>query len=70
MPAPTVPRTASKQPCPHQPRPAPAPLPRAFLDLGAILTAPGCARAWTREILWEWGLTGLAETAELIVSDH
>jgi len=42
---------------------------RAVLDLGALPTAPGCARAWTREILWEWRLTGLADTAELIVSE-
>jgi anti-sigma regulatory factor (Ser/Thr protein kinase) len=33
-----------------------------------VLTAPGCARAWTREILWEWGATGLADTAELVAS--
>jgi len=43
--------------------------PRAVLDLGAVLTAPRCARAWTREILWEWGAAELAEAAELLVSE-
>ena len=43
--------------------------PRAVLDLGAVLTAPGCARAWTREILWEWGAAGLADAAELVASE-
>ena len=28
----------------------------AALDLGALPTAPGCGRAWTRQILWEWSL--------------
>jgi anti-sigma regulatory factor (Ser/Thr protein kinase) len=37
--------------------------------LGAVPTAPGCARAWTREILWEWGAAELAEAAELVVSE-
>jgi hypothetical protein len=31
-------------------------MPRAALDLGALHTAPGCARAWTRVILREWKL--------------
>jgi anti-sigma regulatory factor (Ser/Thr protein kinase) len=64
MPAPPAPRTARAQPCsrPHGP-------PRALLDLGAVLTAPGCARAWTREILWEWGLACLADAAEIVVSE-
>jgi anti-sigma regulatory factor (Ser/Thr protein kinase) len=48
---------------------APARPPRAFLDLGAVLTAPGCARAWTREILWEWRAAELAHTAELVASE-
>jgi anti-sigma regulatory factor (Ser/Thr protein kinase) len=42
---------------------------RAVLDLGALPTAPGCARAWTAAILREWRLSGLADTAELIVSE-
>jgi anti-sigma regulatory factor (Ser/Thr protein kinase) len=57
------------RPDPRQPAlPAGWPL-RAALDLGALPTAPGCARAWAREILWEWQLTGLADTTELIVSE-
>ena len=42
--------------------------PRAVLDLGAVRTAPRCASAWTREILWEWGAAELADTAELLDS--
>jgi anti-sigma regulatory factor (Ser/Thr protein kinase) len=67
MPAPPAPRTAHS-PAPSRPRPTPAPPPRAFLDLGAVLTAPGCARAWTRVILLEWRLTHLTD-AELVVSE-
>jgi anti-sigma regulatory factor (Ser/Thr protein kinase) len=47
----------------------PSPPPRAVLDLGAVPTAPRCARAWTREILWEWGAAELADTAELLASE-
>jgi anti-sigma regulatory factor (Ser/Thr protein kinase) len=61
--------TVQPRPDPRQPAvPAGWPL-RVVLDLGALPTAPGCARAWTREILWEWQMTGLAGTAELIVSE-
>ena len=42
---------------------------RAVLDLGAVPTAPGCARAWTRQILREWRLDDLSEAAEGIVSE-
>ena len=42
---------------------------RAALDLGALPTAPGCARAWTRRILREWELTGLSDSAEVVVSE-
>ena len=42
---------------------------KAVLDLGAVLTAPGCARAWTREILWEWDAAELADDAELVASE-
>ena len=48
---------------------APARSPRAVLDLGAVLTAPRCARAWTGEILWEWGAAELVDTAELVASE-
>ena len=57
---------------PHGSRPR-RPLPdrpsRAVLDLDALPTAPGCARAWTRRILREWQLTGLSDSAELVVSE-
>jgi anti-sigma regulatory factor (Ser/Thr protein kinase) len=42
---------------------------KAVLDLGAVLTAPGCARAWTREIMWEWDAAELADDAELVASE-
>jgi anti-sigma regulatory factor (Ser/Thr protein kinase) len=41
----------------------------ATLDLGALLTAPGCGRAWTTALLREWQLTHLADTAQLVVSE-
>lgn len=53
---------------PHPPEPPSRP-PRAVLDLGALPTAPGCARAWTREILREWSMAGMSGAAELIVSE-
>jgi anti-sigma regulatory factor (Ser/Thr protein kinase) len=65
----SAPRTGVVQPCPSQPRPTATRLPGAFLDLGPILTAPACARAWTREILGEWRLTDLSDVAELVVSE-
>src|SRR5215469_15535469 len=43
--------------------------PRAVLDLGAVPTAPGCGRAWTRQVLWEWRLVGISDTADLIVTE-
>jgi anti-sigma regulatory factor (Ser/Thr protein kinase) len=52
--------------CPCAPRQAP---PGAFLDLDAVVTAPGRARAWIRQILGEWGISELADTAELVVSE-
>ena len=64
-----MPVTTARRSGASQPRPMAAGPPRAFLDLGAVLTAPGCARAWTREILWEWGAAELAESAELIASE-
>ena len=39
------------------------------LDLGALPTTPGCARACVRVILREWQLARLSDTAELIVSE-
>ena len=54
------------RPCAPHPPPGRS---RVVLDLGALPTAPGCARAWTRQILWEWRLASLSDTAELIVSE-
>jgi anti-sigma regulatory factor (Ser/Thr protein kinase) len=69
MPTTTAAGTGRTQPCPDPPRPAHARPPRASLDLGAVITSPRCARAWTWEILREWHLTGLADTAESIVGE-
>ena len=65
----TVTRAGKTQPCADPPRPAPAQVRRASLDLDAALTSPRRARAWTREILGEWRLADLADTAEAIVSE-
>ena len=64
--------TARRRTMDHRPRPTHPPPRRplkAVLDLGAVLTAPGCARAWTREILWEWDAAELADDAELVASE-
>jgi anti-sigma regulatory factor (Ser/Thr protein kinase) len=42
---------------------------RSSLELGALPTAVPCACVHTQLLLWEWGLTGLAESAELLVSE-
>jgi anti-sigma regulatory factor (Ser/Thr protein kinase) len=55
-------------PRPHQPELAGWPL-HAALPLGALPTAPGCGRAWTRQVLREWGLDRLADDCELLVSE-
>ena len=39
------------------------------LPLGALPTAVPCARGYTRAILDEWNLAGLADAAELVVSE-
>lgn len=41
---------------------------RALLDLRVVPVAPGCARAWTRQIQWEWWRIGLSDKAEVIAS--
>jgi anti-sigma regulatory factor (Ser/Thr protein kinase) len=38
---------------------------RSFLELGAV----PCARLHARQLTWEWGLAGLSEDVELIVSE-
>jgi anti-sigma regulatory factor (Ser/Thr protein kinase) len=42
---------------------------RTYLELGALPTAPACARLHTQQLLWEWGLARLADTAEVVVSE-
>ena len=42
---------------------------RSCMDLGALPSAVPCARLHARQVLWEWGLESLAETAELILSE-
>ncbi len=42
---------------------------RTFLELGALPTAVPCARLHTKQVLWEWHLNALADSAELIVSE-
>jgi len=69
VPARTATVTGVPRTCQGPPGRASARPPRAVLDLGAVPTAPGCARAWTREILWEWGAAELAEAAELVASE-
>jgi anti-sigma regulatory factor (Ser/Thr protein kinase) len=49
-------------------RPASRPL-SSSLPLGALLTATPCARLHAHAVLTEWGLRGLAQRAELIVSE-
>jgi hypothetical protein len=39
------------------------------LELGALPTAVPCARLRARHLVWEWGLNGLADSTELLVSD-
>jgi anti-sigma regulatory factor (Ser/Thr protein kinase) len=40
-----------------------------FLELGALAGAVPCARLHARQVLWEWGLTSLGESTELVVSE-
>ncbi len=39
------------------------------LPLGPIPTAVPCARAHTTQVLWEWGMSEMSDSAELIVSE-
>ena len=66
----TATRRQTMQPRLDQPQPGPAARPlHAALDLGALPTAPGCGRAWTSQILREWQLTHLTDSAQLITSE-
>ncbi len=40
-----------------------------FLELGALAGAAPCARLHTRQVLWEWDLRNLGESAELLVAE-
>jgi hypothetical protein len=51
--------TTDQVPCPR----------RTELPLAALPTAPGVARGHVRSVAREWGLAGLADTAELLVSE-
>jgi len=42
---------------------------RTSLQLGAFPSAVPCARLHAREVLWEWGLDAITDTAELLVSE-
>lgn len=39
------------------------------LELGALPGAVPCARLHAKQVLWEWGLNGLSESVELLVSE-
>ncbi len=41
----------------------------SHLELGAPPGAVACARLHARQVLWEWGLSAIAENAELLVSE-
>jgi anti-sigma regulatory factor (Ser/Thr protein kinase) len=42
---------------------------RNSLQFGAFPTAAPCARLHAKHLFWEWGLEGIADTAELLVSE-
>ncbi len=42
---------------------------RNLIELGALPTAAPCARLHAKHLFWEWGLEGIADTAELLVSE-
>lgn len=41
----------------------------SYLELGAFPSAVPCARLHAKQVAWEWGLDGLAEAIELLVSE-
>jgi hypothetical protein len=51
-----------------EPRTADWPL-QSRIVLGVLPSAVPCARLHARQILWEWGLNDVAESAELVVSE-
>lgn len=42
---------------------------RTYLELGALLTAPACARLHAKQLLWEWGLNRLIDSSVAVVSE-
>jgi anti-sigma regulatory factor (Ser/Thr protein kinase) len=42
---------------------------RDFIEFGALPGAVPCARYHARQVLWEWHLTTLADSAEILVSE-
>jgi anti-sigma regulatory factor (Ser/Thr protein kinase) len=42
---------------------------RTYLELGALKTAPPCARLHARHLLWEWGWASLVDVTEAVVSE-
>ena len=40
-----------------------------FLELGALLSAVPCARLHARQVLWEWGIGHLGDSAGLLVTE-
>lgn len=42
---------------------------QSFLELAALPGAVPCARLHTRQVMWEWGLLGLRDSVELLVSE-
>jgi hypothetical protein len=42
---------------------------QSFLEPGALPGAVPCARLHARQVLWEWGLTALSESTELLLSE-
>jgi anti-sigma regulatory factor (Ser/Thr protein kinase) len=42
---------------------------RTFLELGALPSAVACGRLHVRQVLWEWGLSGMSSTVELVATE-
>jgi anti-sigma regulatory factor (Ser/Thr protein kinase) len=42
---------------------------QSFLELGALPGAVPCARLHARQVLWEWQLTALSDSTELLLSE-
>jgi hypothetical protein len=40
-----------------------------FLELGTLVSAIPCARLHVRQVLWEWGIGNIGDSAELLVAE-